>query len=128
MQFLLLPSRSVSRATTESSAFHRDLRDWRGYPPGCPARHQLTLALVFMKFRICGQRGWWKQLPLVVIEEGAQRLAPPQRERGGQRRVALPPSANRGGKFERAEEAEVQFCFKEGGRLWSLFTTIWVPA
>lgn len=38
------------------------------------------------------------QIKQFAFDEGAQRTAPPQRERGGQVRVALPPSTNRGGK------------------------------
>jgi hypothetical protein len=53
-----------------------------------------------MKRRPCGRHEFWKQLPLVAAGEGAQRTAPPQRERGGQVREALPPSTNRGGKSQ----------------------------
>lgn len=53
--------------------------------------------------RICGSRDFFRQLGLF---EGAQRTAPPQLQRAGSVRVALPPSTNRGGKSFSTERGQ----------------------
>lgn len=56
--------------------------------------------------RVCVSRQFFLQIPLFGAGEGAQRPVPPQRERGGQGRAALPPSTNRGGKSLQGEKVK----------------------